>query len=270
MVDVFVDVIRTSGRAASEVSALSAEEREARRLAERQEAMRRREQKRVRSFAATGSGLLAGGVASMFLPTVAAVGVGFLAAGAASLLIRAVQSADWSGLADRLRPKPSVPGLHEALDPPEVNGRNLPKSQRELAQRILDEVAGDLRRVDAVRRSIAGTDAVAAESCRRLIEVGGRLSDAVAESPGKLSCAQRAFTYFLPEAARIAEQMSAFAAQKDEKNLLEARSILARTELVLEKAMLAMSGLDLAEANVGMRLVNQALDEELNDGTPRR
>jgi hypothetical protein len=270
LVDVVFDVIRSASASGAapvgDEAALKAQaEREAARQAARAEKQRRREQESVRQYAAVGAGLLAGGLASIMLPTVAAVGIGLLTGGAMNLIVRGIQSGAIGRRVAELRP-PSPP---RAIDPPEVDGRDIPKSQRDVVQGVLDESALSMRKLDAAGRALAGKDEEAASLCRRLVAAGERLSDAVADEPMKFPVAQRVLTYHLPKAVFVAETFQSLEPEHYEKRAAEARHLLTRMEMVFEKAILDMSSVDAAEMDLEMRLINQALDEDLNTDRPR-
>ncbi len=264
LVDVVYDVIRSAvpeGGPLDEAGARAQAEREAARQAARDAAQRRREERGIRSFVGAGAGLVAGGIASMMLPTVAAVGIGLLTGGAVNFLVRQLQTTDISRLFLRL---PSFPKAPRAIDPPEVDGRNLAKSQRDLIQGVLDDSAEHLRKLDAASHKLAGTDAAAAEICRRLVRVGEKLSDAIADEPQKFAIAQRVFTYHLPKAVFVAETFLGLQEAQSDKRVADARHVLTRMEMVFEKTLLDLSEVDAAEMDLEMRLINQSLDEELN------
>lgn len=266
LVDVVFDVIRSAvpegGPPQDEHAARAQAEREAARQAARAEARRQRERRSMQSYVGTAVGLVAGGLASMLsIPTVAAVGIGLLAGGAAHFVIGQLQTADLARLISRL---PSFPRLPKSIVPPEVDGRNLAKSQRDLVQGVLDDGAEHLRKLDAVSSKLVGTDAAAAEICRRLVAVGEKLADAVADEPTKFAIAQRVFTYHLPKAVFVAETFLGLHEQQSEKRGADARHVLTRMEMVFEKTLLDMSEVDAAEMDLEMRLINQSLDEELN------
>ena len=271
LVDVVFDVIRSavpeSGPPLDEDAARAHAEREAARQAAKAEARRRREQRSMRSYVGTAVGLVAGGLSSVLaIPTVAAVGIGLLAGGAAHFVVGQLHTADLSRLIPRF---PSFAKPPKAIDPPEVDGRNLAKSQRDLIQGLLDDGSEHLRKLDAASNSLASTDAAAAEICRRLVRVGEKLSDAIADEPQKFSIAQRVFTYHLPKAVFVAETFLGLQEQQSEKRTADARHVLTRMEMVFEKTLLDMSEVDAAEMDLEMRLINQSLDEELNQSKDR-
>jgi 5-bromo-4-chloroindolyl phosphate hydrolysis protein len=271
LVDVVFDVIRSASasRAApvGDEAAMKAQaEREAARQVAREEKQRRREQAAIRQYAGVGAGLLAGGLASMIaLPTVAAVGIGLLTGGAVSMIVKGIQNGTLLPLGPTIR----LPQKPRAIDPPEVDGRDIPKSQRDVVQAILDESALSLRKLDAVGRALAGKDVDAAALCDRLVAAGERLSDAVADEPMKFPVAQRVLTYHLTKAVFVAETFQSLEPEHYEKRAAEARHLLTRMEMVFEKAILDMSSVDAAEMDLEMRLINQALDEDLNTDKPR-
>lgn len=264
LVDVVFDVIRSAsadsaGPPSDEAAQRAYAEREAARAAARAEARRQREQRSVRSYVGTGAGLLAGGLASIALPTVAAVGIGLLVGGVATVLVKYVQTTDVRFALPNFaawRPR--------EISPPEVDGRDLPKSQRDLVQGVLDDSAEHLQVLQAAAERMTRADPEAAELCRRLVAAGEKLSDAVADAPGKFSIAQRALTYYLPRAAGAAGSLSD--APDNARNIADVRHVLTRIEMYLEKTILDMHEIDSAEMDLEMRLINQALDEDLKTG----
>lgn len=265
LVDVVYDVIRNASEQGSaplgdEAAMRAQADREAARQAARLEKQRAREASAIRQYAAAGAGLLAGGLASILLPTVAAVGIGLLTGGAMSLVVRAIQN----GVLVPSRSLFQAPQKPRAIDPPEVDGRDIPKSQRDVVQGVLDESAVSLRKLDAASRALAGKDEEASKLCRRIVTAGERLSDAVADEPVKFTVAQRVLTYHLPKAVFVAETFQGLEPEHYDKRAAEARHLLTRMEMVFEKAILDMSSVDAAEMDLEMRLINQALDEDLN------
>ncbi|MDX2235365.1 MAG: 5-bromo-4-chloroindolyl phosphate hydrolysis family protein [Hyphomonadaceae bacterium] len=268
LVDVVYDVIRSAAapEAPLDEAALRAQaEREAARQAAKAEARRRREERDMRSFAGVGAGLMAGGLSSMIMPTPAAVGVGLLAGGIVTLLIRYVQE---RGLPRMATPRPQRPPKPADIAPPEVDGRNLARSQRDLIQGVLDDAADHMRALDACARRLDRPDPASAELCRRLVRTGDKLSDVIAETPAKFAIAQRLFTYNLPKAVYVAETLCDLPEGAPPRRAEEARHVLTRLDMVFEKTLLDLSEVDAAEMDLEMRLINQSLDEELkgNDG----
>ena len=78
-------------------------------------------------------------------------------------------------------------------------------------------------------------------------------------------------TYHLPRSVFLAESLQNLGPEEDEKRAASAHHLLMRMEMVFEKALVDMSGVDAAEMDLEMRLINQALDEDLNaDPAPRK
>jgi hypothetical protein len=259
LVDVVFDVIRTASAEVAPGDEKAQAEREAARQAARAEKRRQHEQRSMRSYLGTGAGLLAGGVASIALPTVAAVGVGLLVGGVTIYAIKGMQTANFQFALPRWRSE-----RPRAIAPPEVDGRDLPKSQRDLVQGVLDDSAEHLRTLQTSADALSRTDADASELCRRLVKAGEKLSDAVADAPGKFPIAQRALTYYLPKAAGAAESLCD--APENAPGVTDVHHVLTRIEMFLEKTVLDMHEVNSAEMNLELRLINQALDEDLNAG----
>ena len=226
---------------------------------ERQRELRRerRRQQSQRSLMAVGVGLFVGGFsASMGLYVPAAVGLGLLAGGFSGVILR------WlSDLFARLdRPAPARPAK---IETPRLDAQGLNDARAQLVQKVLDDATADLRRLEAASAKLS--DAETRTMAQRLVAAGGRLSAAVAAAPDKLAVAQRAFTYHLPKAVYLAETLSALdAAGADDKRRTAARHVLARMENLFEKTALDLANVDAREMDVELRLISQALDEDLD------
>ncbi|MDZ4778096.1 MAG: 5-bromo-4-chloroindolyl phosphate hydrolysis family protein [Alphaproteobacteria bacterium] len=271
LVDVVFDVIRSASppgaAVAGDPEAMRVQaEREAARQSARLEKQRLREEASIRQYAGVGAGLLAGGLSSLVMPTPAAVGVGLLAGGFMTMVIKAIQS----GALKPRGPLFSRTQKVRAIDPPEVDGREIPKSQRDVVQSVLDDAATCLRKLDAVARSLPERDVDVVGCLQRIVKAGERLSDAVADEPVKFPLAQRVLTYHLPKAVYLAESLQAMGPEDAEKRAAEAHHLLMRMEMMFEKALVDMSSVDAAEMDLEMRLINQALDEDLNTDPRRR
>lgn len=264
LVDAVYDVIRgvVPTEAPQDEASLRAQaEREAARAAAKAEARQRREQRELRTYAGVGVGLATGGLVSIIAPTVAAVGVGLLAGGCVQLLIRAIQERGVGAFGLGL---PARAPKRADIAPPEVDGRNLARSQRDLIQGVLDDAADHMRALDDAARGMERRDAAAAELCRRLVRTAEKLSDAIADAPAKFPLAQRLFTYNLPKAVYVAQTLVDLPDHAPAKRAEEARHVLTRMDMVFEKTLLDLSEVDAAEMDLEMRLINQSLDEELN------
>lgn len=220
----------------------------------------RREAQQQRDLIAVGAGLLAGGLAaSAGVITVAAVGVGLLAGGAVAIGLRAAAAR---------APAPPKPALAKPFAAPRLEAEGLSEARAKLVQQLIDEATADLKRLTQAADALKDpeTRLIAA----RLAAAGQRLVGAVAAAPEKLGLAQRAFTYHLPKSVYLAETLAALeAAGSDAKRLAAARHVLARMENLFEKTALDLANVDAREMDVEIRLINQALDEDLA-GDPRK
>lgn len=256
LADAAYEVSRALGSGWKDARAVDRAEWERRREA-RRERYRERAQ---RNLIAVGVGLLAGGLAaSLGLITPAAVGVGLLAGGFSGLILR------WIGDAvQRWRSAPAAP-RPATIDTPKVDVQGMTDARADLVRKVIDEATADLRRLDAAAANLV--DGEARLLAQRLVRAGERLAQAVAAAPDKFAVAQRAFTYHLPKAVYLAETLGALdAAGADEKRRTAARHVLARMENLFEKTALDLANVDAREMDVELRLINQALDEDLDRG----
>jgi hypothetical protein len=261
IIDAVFDALSSASASASgSAEAIRAKaERELLREKAREERKRRREAHNWRQLVGSGSGLLTGGMVALAWPaaTIPAVGAGLLAGAAGYYVVKWMQDRTQtasSRLSGRRR---------QEIAPPSVDANDLPKSRRDLVQSVLDEASTALRALDRVGRSGAERDANAAGVCDRLVAAGGRLSAAVAEEPAKFEIAQRVLTYHLPRAVYVAETFLKEGDAVSAAQSREARQVLGRMEMLLEKTLLDLAEVERAEMSLEMRLINQALDEEL-------
>ncbi|MFZ4601612.1 MAG: 5-bromo-4-chloroindolyl phosphate hydrolysis family protein [Caulobacterales bacterium] len=231
-------------------------EREASRAAR----LERRRRAMQRQMVGVGTGLLVGGlVASLGVYVPAAVGAGILAALFASAIL------SWVGDILARLAQPSAPAPAR-IETPRLDVEGLAVPRAEFVRKVLDEATADLRRLDGAAAKLL--DPPTRMIAQRLVQAGTRLTQAVATAPDKFAVAQRAFTYHLPKAVYLAETLGALdAAGADEKRRTAARHVLARMENLFEKTALDLANVDAREMDVELRLINQALDEDL-DRTP--
>jgi DNA-binding transcriptional ArsR family regulator len=263
LIELALDAVRagTAQRGGEEVKDIDWETRQ--RLRELEKERRRQEyQKRSqRSVMAVGGGLLVGGLvgATGIFPLVA-VGAGILTYGALAWTLRKMAEVSAGPALPRARPRPEIAA-------PRVDETGLNDARAQLVRRVLDDATGDLKKLDAAGRLLA--DPEAREIVARLVGAGQRLSSQVAQAPEKLAMAQRAFTYHLPKAVYVTESIAALEASGAEPARRQAaRHVLARMENLFEKTALDLAGVDAREMDVELRLIQQALDEDLNE--PRR
>jgi hypothetical protein len=234
------------------------EERQADRAARdaRQEARRRHsEEQSRRMLIAVGVGLLVGALAVRAVSAPGAVGLGLLAGGGCIYVLRWLQSGAFQrAMAARTQKAPIV-------RPAVVQG-DLSDSRRTLIVSVLDETAGFLRRLHSAGQSLQ--DREPRELCARLVEMGQKLIDAVARAPEKFAIAQRMLTYHLPKAIYLGELLVELQAKPDAKRSTSAIHVLGRMEMLLERTLLDLAAPDMAEMDLEMRLINQALDEDLD------
>jgi hypothetical protein len=222
---------------------------------EREQRRERRQQQAQRDLIAVGAGLLAGGLtASMGVITVAAVGVGLLTGGIVGFGLRAAAQAPT---------RPTRPAERAPIAAPKVDAEGISNARADVVRKVIDEATADLRRLEIAAARLK--DGEARTIAERLTATGQRLTTAVAAAPDKLGLAQRAFTYHLPKAVYLAETLGSLEeAGADEKRLLTARHVFARMENLFEKTALDLAQVDAREMDVELRLINQALDEDLD------
>lgn len=201
---------------------------------------------------AIGVALLVGGFASLVMPTVAAVGLAFIAAILVQFALRGLESLG-VGSEEQARPKP--------IEAPRV-AAGIPDARREVVSKVLDEATAELRKLEAARARLA--DPGAAAIVQRMVLVGQRLTTMVAAEPEKLAQAQRLLTYHLPKAVFVAELLAQLGdPPHDQARAQDARLVLARMDNLFEKTELDLKAGDARGADLELRLIHQALDEDL-------
>lgn len=234
------------------------EERQAERAAReaRREARRRKaHEDGLRTLIAVGLGLLVGGLMMRVIGPPGAVGMALLAGGGFLYAFRWFQ---W----DMVRRAYGARARRAPIERPAVAPEDLSDSRRGLIETVLDEATAFLRRLDVAAENLQ--DREAREVCVRLVEMGKKLIDAVARSPGKFPIAQRTLTYHLPKAIYLGELLVELQASPDAKRSASAIHVLGRMEMLLERTLLDLAAPDMAEMDLEMRLINQALDEDLD------
>jgi hypothetical protein len=224
----------------------------ARRRLDKEEKRRRWEARQRRNLFGTGAGLLAGGLAaSLGLITVAAVGVGLLTGG---LVVYGIRAFDERQQNPRIRPPPRRPELSN----PTVAGDD-PR-----AALIRSVVTGAMGHVRAVDRCAQNTkDIETAAILTRIAAIGARVCQAVADQPAGFDAAQRLLTYHAEKAAQLAEMAVAYEAEPEPARLANVRRVLSRMETLFEETEGALKAGDKKEMDLELRLIDQALDEDL-------
>lgn len=218
----------------------------------REERRKRRQAESQTDLIAVGVGLCAGGLTSLALPTVAAVGIGLVSAGAVGYGLR------W--LHNRVVPARVVTPRIEA---PPINPQGISDARADTARKIVEEAARNLKAAQAAARPIADPEVRALVD--RLSETGQRIIAAVAERPELLPRAQRTLTYHAERAAFLVGSLGAMAASPaaDPKRYAAAKHVLARMDNLFERTALALTAGEAKEMDLELRLIDQALDEDL-------
>lgn len=224
-------------------------ERERRRQA-KEEKRRREEASGRRSVLAAGAGLLVGGlVASSGLVTVAAVGAGLLAGGVVAIGLRwweeGQQRPLWGINRPAERPK---------LEDPTIAGQD-PRTA--LVRSVVTGAMGHLRKVDQIAATTSDLETSAILT--RIAAIGHRVCHTVAAQPAVFDKAQRLLTYHAEKAAKLAELSSSAEGERQ----AGVRRVLGRMELLFEETEAALKHEDSRELDLELRLIDQALDEDL-------
>lgn len=221
----------------------------------REERRRRKQADGQADLIATGIGLAAGGLASLAAPLVAAVGAGLIAGGAAGVLLR------WL-TARHLQPA-ALPKPQATIAAPAVNAEGLHDSRLETVRTVLEHAAEHLREAQAAAASLTDPDAKALLD--RLAATGQQIIQRVAARPELLPRAQRVLTYHVERASYVAETLAAMLRSSAAKpaQIEAAKHVLARMDNLFERTALELSTGDAREMDLEMRLIDQALDEDL-------
>jgi hypothetical protein len=249
----FDDVADLVSAAADAVRNRDGESAAARRRQEKEERRRREEAQQRRQLIGTGAGLLAGGLAATAgLITVGAVGVGLLVGGVVIYGIRA-----WDERSPR-QPRLAAPQPRPALRDPEVTASD-PRAA--LIRSVLTSAMAHIRTVDA--RAAACVDLETAAVLTRIAAIGSRICQSVAAQTSAFDAAQRVLTYHAEKAAQLADMSVALAAEGDGARLSAVRAVLGRMERLFEETEGALKAEDGRELDLELRLIDQALDEDL-------
>lgn len=218
----------------------------------REERRRHARQAGLGRLIATGFGLAAGGLASMTLPTVAAVGIGILSGAVLLSVLRLVPVSPASPA-----PKPI------RIEAPNVKSEGIADSRAETARAVLDRAAEALRETQAKAKAIKDPEARA--GIERLGASGQRILNAIAERPELLARAQRVLTYHCERAVFLVGSLAALAQSPgaDARRHQAITHVLARMENLFERTALDLVAGDGKEMDLELRLISQALDEDL-------
>lgn len=154
------------------------------------------------------------------------------------------------------------PRLERSKPPPPLSEQGLSDSRRTLLRGVIDEATVEVKRLEEASESVRDPDS--AMLLQRLAQSGARLTAAVAARPDALATAQRALTYHLPKAAMLAQTLIALEdAARDDHRRAHIRLTLARIDNLFEKTELDLLAGGAADMDLELRLINQALDEDL-------
>lgn len=254
----FEEVADLVSAATNAVRDRAGESAAAQRRAEKEERRRQWEAKQRRNLLGTGAGLLAGGLAaSMGLITVAAVGVGILVGAGTSLFLRSFE--------ERLR-RPSLL-QREPQDLPQPEPIVQTNDARgALVRSVVTQAMVHMRAVDAAARNLS--DIEAAAILTRIAAIGGRICQSVAAQPAGFDAAQRTLTYHAEKAAQLAEMIAAHHGGADSVRAENVRRVLARMERLFQQTEASLKDEDRREMDLDLKLIDQALDEDLGRGPP--
>ena len=245
--EVVAEAVRN--RSNSEYAERRRQEKEARR--------RRQEEEQRRQLLATGAGLLAGGLAaSLGLITAGAVGVGLLVGGVVVYGMKALEGQEKAPRLPAAAPRP-------ALADPQVPSSD-PRAS--LIRTVVTSAMGHMRAIDHTAQSIA--DVEIAAILTRIAAIGARICERVAEEPAAFDAAQRLLTHHAEKAAHLGSMAQAHAASGDTARLTAARRVLGRMEALFEQTENELAAGDRREMDLELRLIDQALDEDLRREGP--
>lgn len=165
--------------------------------------------------------------------------------------------------ADAARPVPVVQRPQIAAPP--VVPEGLPSGRAELIQRVLGEAAAALRGLDAVIPRLRHPDSVA--SVAGIVAAGNRTMGVVAAQPDKFNTAQRLFTYYLPEAVKVAEALAALEADPrgDAGRIVATQGVLQKLTMLFDRTELELRESDAQALDIDLRLLDQSLAADLKD-----
>jgi 5-bromo-4-chloroindolyl phosphate hydrolysis protein len=211
-------------------------------------------------LAAVGAGLFLGAVVGDALGPLAGIGFGLMIGGTVNwfgtlFMDRGANKAKATGAT----PVPTRP----QIEAPTVGENILPQGRTELVQQVLGEAASSLRALDALIPKLRHPDSVS--SVARIVAVGNRVMQGVAESPDKLAIAQRVFTYYCPETVKVAEALSKLEldARPDIERITSTQTVLKKLEVLFERTELDLKADDSKELDIDLKLLDQSLESDL-------
>lgn len=212
-------------------------------------------------IASVGSGLLTGG----FLLDVnffAGVGLGLLVGGSVGWIGAIINNFIYKNSESKNAIK--VP-QREIIEAPKLASPNLPNNRDELVQKILLEAATSLQKMDLIIPTLRHPDSIS--SVTQLVRTGKRLMDIIAQSPEKLSIAQRIFTYYCPEAFGVASALAKIEndAKPDVSRIISTQGVLQKLVILFEKTELELKADDNKSLDIDLKLLDQSLQMDLKN-----
>ncbi|MEN9873918.1 MAG: hypothetical protein RL186_815 [Pseudomonadota bacterium] len=211
-------------------------------------------------LASIGAGLFLGAVVGDALGGLAGVGFGLMVGG----------SIHWFGTlfmsrqTEKVTKIGSVPVPTRAqIEAPKVGENSLPQGRAELVQQVLGEAATSLRALDALLPKLRHPDSVS--SVARIVAVGNRIMQGVAQDPDKFAIAQRVFTYYCPETVKVAEALSKLEldANPDVERITGTQTVLKKLEVLFERTELELKADSGKELDIDLRLLDQSIESDL-------
>ena len=213
------------------------------------------------TFAAIGLGLLSAGLlTSADLNALVALGGGVTVAALiqwlGGIVSRPATAADFQA-------PPIKVAKREEIHAPTVNAEGLPAGRAELVQGVIAEAAESLRELDALMPKLRHPDTVAAVA--NIVAVGNRLMVAVAAAPEQLSVIQRLFTYYCPQAVKVAEGLATLeaASAPDVDRIRATQVVLKKLSALFDKSELDLAQGDRRELDIDVRMLEQSLEADL-------
>jgi 5-bromo-4-chloroindolyl phosphate hydrolysis protein len=149
------------------------------------------------------------------------------------------------------------------IEAPVVEALALPNGRAELIQKVLGEATGSLRALDQIMSRLRHPDSVA--SVAGIVAAGNRTMGAVAAQPDKFAAAQRLFTYYMPEAVKVAEALALMEAdpQPDGPRIQSTQHVLQKLTVLFDRTELELKATDAQALDIDLRLLDKSLEEDL-------
>jgi hypothetical protein len=223
------------------------------------QAKRKKGNAAVISLASVGAGIMTFGLAMQFdLFPLIGIGGGILVAAAVAWIANAIAEQQGQG-----SPTPSGGLPRLAIETPQAQTQGLPSGRAELVQRVLGEAGEALRQLDGLIGKLRHPDSVA--HVAQIVASGNRLMKAVADKPEQLNTAQRVFTYYCPQAVKVAEGLVVLetARQPDSERIIATQSVLKKLAALFDRTEIELGQGNAEALDIDVRLLAQSLEAEL-------